>query len=133
MVYLVDLPFALEQGALKYFTVGHTLMSADSFHHMVEKEMKKMKQIHDWKEFVNCVSRCENIFKMRAEDFKLFRSELSQSRESRSTRPKPESVPVDKFRKRKIAYKKAVFLQKRATMQFLINFYIVQHKLATEV
>ena len=58
LVYLVNLPFGPEQVTLKYFTVGHTFMSANSFHHMVEKEMKKMKQVYDWKDFVN---RCRNI------------------------------------------------------------------------
>ena len=42
---------------LKYFTIGHTFMSADSFHRKVEKEMKDMKEVCDWADFMKCVER----------------------------------------------------------------------------
>ena len=36
----------LEKITLKYFEVGHSFMSADSFHHRVEKAAKRMKNIY---------------------------------------------------------------------------------------
>ena len=42
---------------LKYFKVGHRIMSADNFHRMVEKELRDMKKVCDWKKFVSCVSK----------------------------------------------------------------------------
>lgn len=40
-----------------YFEAGHTFMSADSFHHMVEKSMKGMKNVYDFRDFKKCVSK----------------------------------------------------------------------------
>ena len=42
MIHLVNLNRGPDKITLKYFTVGHTFMSADTFHKMVEGEMKKM-------------------------------------------------------------------------------------------
>ena len=36
---------------LKYFEAGHTFMSADSFHHQVEKEAKSQGYLYDFKDF----------------------------------------------------------------------------------
>ena len=99
LVHLVNLPTGPQKVTLKYFTVGHTFMSADSFHHMVEQEMKRMKQVGDWRDFVQCVSRCGSVVEMKADDFLKFESGLSQGRESRATRPKLENVVVAQFRK----------------------------------
>ena len=99
LVHLVNLPTGPQKVTLKYFTVGYTFMSADSFHHMVEQEMKRMKQVGDWRDFVQCVSRCGSVVEMKADDFLKFESGLSQGRESRATRPKLENVAVAQFRK----------------------------------
>ena len=41
---------------LKYFTAGHTFMSADNFHKGVENEMKEMNNVYDLHDFRRCVS-----------------------------------------------------------------------------
>lgn len=40
---------------VKYFEPGHTFMSADSFHHQVEKSLKKMKKVYDFNDFKESV------------------------------------------------------------------------------
>lgn len=40
---------------LKYFEPGHTFMSADSFHHQVEKALRQMGKVYDFSDFVECV------------------------------------------------------------------------------
>ena len=48
-----------EDITLKFFETGHTFMSADSFHHGVELEMKKRKDgnVYDFSEFVDVVKK----------------------------------------------------------------------------
>lgn len=46
-----DSTSALEDVTLKFFEPGHTFMSADSFHHGVEKEMKKRPAVLDFEDF----------------------------------------------------------------------------------
>ena len=40
---------------LKYFEPGHTYMSADAFHHQVEKSMRTAGKVYDFSDFVKCV------------------------------------------------------------------------------
>ncbi|KAK9722975.1 hypothetical protein QE152_g19405 [Popillia japonica] len=46
---------ALESLTLKYFEPGHTFMAADSFHHQVERSLKKMGKIYDFEDFTEAV------------------------------------------------------------------------------
>lgn len=46
---------------LKYFKAGHTYISADSFHHLVEKEAQKQGSIVIFQDFL---SICENVGKV---------------------------------------------------------------------
>ena len=41
---------SLETITLQYFEAGHTYMSADSFHHLVEKEAKKIYNLSGFSE-----------------------------------------------------------------------------------
>ena len=41
---------------LRYFEKGHTFMSADSYHHSVEKAMKQKKNMHDFSDFIECLN-----------------------------------------------------------------------------
>jgi len=65
---------SMEDITLKYFEKGHTFMSADSFHHGVELEMKKRPGgvLYDFEDFVNVVrssnSRKVDVVEMRNED-----------------------------------------------------------------
>ena len=74
-------------------------MSADSFHRKVEKEMKDMKEVCDWADFMKCVERSGHIYEMKIEDFALYGSGLSQNQEPKRTRPLLENVSVSEFRK----------------------------------
>lgn len=47
---------AAETITIKYFEAGHTFMSADSFHHLVEKELKRNPKCYDFQDFVNVVN-----------------------------------------------------------------------------
>ena len=53
-------------------------MSADTFHQKVKQEMKSMKQVCDWDDFLACAqkSRC---YEIKVENFKTFKRGLSQS------------------------------------------------------
>lgn len=58
-VYIVNSDdVVLNSLTINYFERGHSFMSADSFHHMVEKEMKKAKTVWDFDDFVACVKQC---------------------------------------------------------------------------
>ena len=46
----------IEKINIRYFTVGHSFMCANNFHHMVEQEMKTMDKVYDFTDFVKCVS-----------------------------------------------------------------------------
>ena len=60
---------SLETITLKYFEAGHTYTSADSFHHLVEKEAKKMYKLYDFQDFLKCVSNIGRAVNMNPEDF----------------------------------------------------------------
>lgn len=42
---------ALKEIKLKYFEKGHTFMSVDSYHHMVEKAMKDLNIVYDFEDW----------------------------------------------------------------------------------
>ncbi|KAL1279358.1 hypothetical protein QQF64_026031 [Cirrhinus molitorella] len=46
----------MEDITLKYFEKGHGFMSADSFHHGVEQEMRNRGVVYDFEDFVNVVA-----------------------------------------------------------------------------
>ena len=47
----------LETTTIKYFESGHTFMSADSFHHVVENEIRRMKFVEDFDEFRSIIDK----------------------------------------------------------------------------
>ncbi|KAK9686148.1 hypothetical protein QE152_g37411 [Popillia japonica] len=55
-IYVVNSEeLALKSLTLKYFEPGHTFMAADSFHHQVERSLKKMGKIYDFEDFTEAV------------------------------------------------------------------------------
>lgn len=42
---------------LKYLETGHTFMSADSFHHQVEKSLKEKKKVLDFEDYLACIKK----------------------------------------------------------------------------
>ena len=84
---------------LKYFTAGHTFISADNFHKRVEKEMKEMNNVYDFPDFHRCVSVAGDVTLMNISDFFNFEKGLSQGTESKSSRPLLSDVVSVEFRK----------------------------------
>lgn len=56
LVYIVNSDeIEADEIILKYFEPGHTFMSADSFHHQVEKSMKARGKIYNFDDFCSSV------------------------------------------------------------------------------
>ena len=59
MVYEVNNYYSnVSKVSIKYFEKGHTVMSADSYHHQVEKAMKCKKRLYNFDDFEDCLSIC---------------------------------------------------------------------------
>lgn len=59
-----------EQVTLRYLERGHTFMSADSFHASIEKSMKQKRNIYDFSDFSDCISKNGHVMQMQPTDFK---------------------------------------------------------------
>lgn len=63
----------VEKLEIKFFEVGHTFMSADSFHHQVELSMKRKKKIFDFNDFSTAVKAANSsetdVHEMSLADF----------------------------------------------------------------
>ena len=88
----------LEKITLKYFEVGHSFMSADSFHHRVEKAAKRMKNIYNYDDYVTLMESVGTPIQMRIVDFLHWENHLSQGKASVNSRPYLLSVAVLEFR-----------------------------------
>lgn len=74
LVYIINCcHISADMITINYLEPGHTYMSADSFHHQVEKSLRKMRKVYDFTEFKNAVqqanSRNVEILEMEARDF----------------------------------------------------------------
>lgn len=80
LIYIINsVVISAKEITIKYFESGHTFMSADSFHHCVEKSMKVNKQskiydFNDFKEATAQASKNVSIQEMLIEDFAKWRS-----------------------------------------------------------
>ena len=56
-----DQSIDVDEIILKYFVVGHISMASDSAHGRIEKAMRKMKTVYDFKDFKTCINNvnCE--------------------------------------------------------------------------
>ena len=78
----------VDRVTLKYFVVGHSFMSADNFHRMVEKEMKAMDKVYDFDDFIKCVENVGNAQVLDFTDFYDFQNGLSrEGKASKESRP----------------------------------------------
>ena len=68
LVNAQDMP-TLNSITLKYFERGHTFMSADSYHHSVEKSMKEMKNVYDYGDFVKALEMQGQAMQLNHENF----------------------------------------------------------------
>ena len=88
----------LRKVKIKYFTAGHTFMSADNFHRKVEKELNN-DVVYDFEDFKRCIDRAGVSVEMQLRDFKDFPNSLTQAKLSKKTRPYLSDVVEVEFRK----------------------------------
>ena len=82
LLYIVNCEeYDVDEIHLKYFIPGHSFMSADSVHGRIESQMRKKKNIYDFRDFTDCVENasCEAI-PMEVEDFCDWQSGTTQYR-----------------------------------------------------
>lgn len=77
-IYIVNSSKVLiEKIEVNYFEAGHTFMSADSFHHQIEKSLKQQKKTYDFQDFIMAVSLAHSgkvtVKAMEISDFCLWR------------------------------------------------------------
>ena len=61
LVFIVNSPMtSMKEIYFKYFTSGHTYMSADSFHHQVELRIKANGTVNDYYEFISYVQSAKS-------------------------------------------------------------------------
>ena len=82
---------------IKYFEKGHTFMSADSFHAMVESNMRSKKNLYDFQDFVNCISSNAKAVEMAPSDFLNFANKMSNGKDT--NHPYLKDIAVVQFRK----------------------------------
>lgn len=70
----------VESITIKYLERGHTFMSADSFHHRIEEQMKKSQNLYDFSDFLALVAKCGMAIEMSFSDFALFKNESSNAK-----------------------------------------------------
>lgn len=74
LIYIVNTnKIAAKKITIKYFEPGHTYMSADSFHHLVELNLKRHPKCYDFADFANAVRSCKSdvmVKEMQCQDFK---------------------------------------------------------------
>ncbi|KAF2890115.1 hypothetical protein ILUMI_16058 [Ignelater luminosus] len=76
---------------LKYFEPGHSFMAADSFHHRVERLLKRQGKVYDFVDFINAVktsSQNTEVIEMLVNAFYSWKGESSQYKLTRMT-PRP--------------------------------------------
>nr|CAH7722526.1 unnamed protein product [Callosobruchus chinensis] len=77
---------------VKYLQTGHTFMSADSFHHQVEKSLKQTGKVLDFEDFMMCVKKSNNsrveVIEMNISNFHDFRDFSSRFKMNKIT-PRP--------------------------------------------
>ncbi|XP_031356311.1 uncharacterized protein LOC116180454 isoform X2 [Photinus pyralis] len=83
---------SLDKLQVKYFEPGHTFMSADAFHHQVEKSLKEKHKVLDFNDFIECVKKSNSgkvdVAEMKLHDFLNWKDLASQYKITRAT-PRP--------------------------------------------
>uniref|UniRef100_A0A336KQD2 CSON014464 protein n=1 Tax=Culicoides sonorensis TaxID=179676 RepID=A0A336KQD2_CULSO len=99
--------FSIKQVEFKFFEAGHTFMAADSFHHQVEKSMKKYNNGHvvTFDDFVKCVKSAKKtgqtkVIELNFKDFFMPTITLTQYYLNKLTpRPKIDDIKHVIFKK----------------------------------
>jgi hypothetical protein len=62
LIYIVNsTEISTDEIELKHLEPGHTFMSADNFHHQVEKSLKMKGKVYEFYDFVSCVENVKNV------------------------------------------------------------------------
>ena len=92
----------VDEITLKYLVSGHTYMASDSAHGRIEKEMRSMKTVYDYKDFQTCVvkARCQ-ILEMDVQNFNDWKSGVTQYQLKKlgEARPYIENIVYVRFQK----------------------------------
>jgi len=96
--YLLNVNGCPESITIKYFEKGHTFMSADSFHHQIEKEMRLKKNVYDFEDFEKIIQSKGCKLPMTEGDFYDWENGLSQGKYA-SSKPLLCKVQVVMFKK----------------------------------
>ena len=83
---------------LKFFEPGHTFMSADAFHQIVEKHLKKEGDVCDFNAFVQIIKFKGEALELLASDFIEYPKGVSSGNDA-SNKPKMENIRIVQFRK----------------------------------
>ncbi|CAG9773557.1 unnamed protein product [Ceutorhynchus assimilis] len=131
-VYLVNsADVALNTLTLKHFEPGHTFMSADSFHHQVEKSLKQMKKVYDFGDYKDAVQKANSskvkLIEMKINNFFNWEDKSYQYKLSKiNPRPYLSDMVQVNFEngKQSLSYK-CKFDQQEAT---ILNFLVAKHQ-----
>ena len=128
----------LQSITLKYFERGHSFMSADSYHHLVEKEMNTAKNVYDYRDFINVLEVHGKAILMKSADFIDFPRGVSEHSKFTKDKPMLADIRVAKFVRGstklfwkdsyKGEFKSARFLQKKSFLKELVKVTINFHQ-----
>ena len=93
----VNRPGGPEKITIKYLEKGYTFMSADSFHSRIESELRKMKNVYDFEDFVAVINRHGIAVPMNAADFSFWANGASSAKFTR--KPTLADVSIVQFRR----------------------------------
>lgn len=114
---------------IKYFEPGHTFMSADSFHHQVEKSLQKKGKVWDFEDYKECVqsanSRNVKVIDMKLEDFYVWKDYASKTKLKKIT---PKLVLRNIVEVKVVKNCKEIFFKKHFNEEYeKLNFLIAKH------
>ena len=114
---------------LKYFERGHSFMSADSYHHLVEKGMNEKRNVYDFKDFVDVLNVHGHAIIMKSKDFIDVPRGVSGQSKFTEDKPMMDDISVAMFKRGSTKlywkenfeadFKSAEFLQKKIANNLL--------------
>ena len=116
----------LRKLTIKYFTAGHTFMSADNFHINVEKELNN-DVVYDFEDFKRCIDRAGVSVELQLSGFKDFPNGVTKAKLSKETRPHLSDAVVVEFRKGSTKhdeeeFQECVFIKRKLLRLFQNNY-----------
>ena len=103
MTYVQQCNNATEKITIKYLETGHTAMSADAAHQVIQKKMAKAQSVCDFRDFVELVEESGvRVITMKSDDFFNFEDGISRSKLSllgKGLRPNLRDVRVMQARR----------------------------------